>query len=261
MTITTPTRSVDSGWVPTTPVYRDRPQLSFPGEPTPAPGLVIVPSINVFTGRYTGGWTIIHTRTGLHLALVSIPLAYAREAAVLLADAGVDWTLPAQQLREQRGDVTHVVWDIRNRVHESWQDGRPTWWARHSWQHLAPGWIVQTDDWTQSDYVFDTWNDLDAWLTEHGANPAYRVEDVTRQIEPTWRLCCAAPLCDNRFNNPVLLDQTDDDDVPFEVRERDRGDVARFAATVGWTRHDRAHWTCPDCTREHTRKPDREFGS
>jgi hypothetical protein len=258
----------DTGWRQVTALYSGQRNLSFPGESTPAAGLVITPTVNASDGRYTdgrytGGWSVLHVESGQHIGISSVPLAYAREAAILLAGTGVDWTAPATTLRERPRGIGRVVFDIQTRVHNAWDAGTPTWWARHSWRHIRPAWLVTTNS-TDDGYRLDTWPDLVAWLTRYGDNPWYAVQGVTRESDATWRLTCAAPLCGNHVDTAgqpaVLGDEDDHTGDWFELRHYDRGDVANDARAVGWTRHDPQHWTCPACTAEHPTNPDRDGG-
>jgi hypothetical protein len=174
----------------------------------------------------------------------------------------VDWTGTAARLRTTQ-TLAPVVWDIQTRVHEAWTLGRPTWFARHSWQHIRPAWLVTTVDWTDGDYRLDTWPDLVVWLTTHRDDPWYGVEAITREPAGTWRLTCAAPLCTYHAENaaqPAVLSVDTDYGGMFEVRHPDRGNVAREALTLGWTRHDGQHWTCRNCSAEHAANPDSDQG-
>ncbi|MBP2330625.1 hypothetical protein JOF56_011010 [Kibdelosporangium banguiense] len=256
--MTTPALTpADRAWQPATAI-RDHMRLTFPGETTPAAGLVIIPAVNAADCRYTGGWSILHTESGWHLGIASVPLPYAREAAELLSQLDADWTETATQLRRPGRGLASAVWEIRARVHQAWEDGQPTWFARHSWQHTRPAWIVRSAEWTAPDYRLDSWPELVAWLDTHHNDPRYRVGAICRHPFATWRLVCAAPLCHHHADTtgqPAVLSFENDDGESFEIREPDRGEAARYARSVNWTRHSLQHWTCPTCSTEHTANP------
>ncbi|CAM4025159.1 hypothetical protein KIPE111705_36950 [Kibdelosporangium persicum] len=254
-----------TGWLPVTPVYRDQPGLTFPGEPCPARGLAIIPSVDACTRRYTGGWTVVHTQSGLHMALTSVPLVYAREYAALLAATGVDWTARPAELTDAARRTASMVLRVRDRVLEAWDAGAPAWWSRHSWRHVCPAWLVDTNEALGEQYQFDAWPELVAWLDIHHGDPWYRVEDISREPDATWRLTCAAPLCDHhewKSEQPAVLGDADDDRAGgwYEIRHPDRATTAQAARDRGWTRHDRTHWLCPDCTRQHAPNPNADYG-
>jgi hypothetical protein len=243
------------GWPLVTAVYRDY-ALPFPAEPTVAPGLVIVPAVNVFTRSYLGGWTVLHTRSGKSFGITSVPVTYAREAAHLLADTGIDWTVSAAELRQPGRHA--MVLQICDQIRSARIAGRPAWWARTSWQHIRPAWLVciaeSVDD---GYYQFDTWPELVTWLDrQRDIDPLYRPQAITREDAGTWRLTCAAPLCDNHLEDatrPAVLGDQNEAGSTFEIRYPDRGDVAREARDLGWQRHDLWHWTCPACIAAHPR--------
>lgn len=118
------------------------PYAPVPGEPTPAAGLVIVPDRQPDRAAYTGRWALVHTASGLAL-LIGRPLAYAREAAALLAQYGIDWTQAAEALRAP-GNAARMAWEATAAgVDKAWDQGRPAWWGRTSWHEDGAGWWLR----------------------------------------------------------------------------------------------------------------------
>ncbi|ALG05785.1 hypothetical protein [Kibdelosporangium phytohabitans] len=260
--MTTDTLAATAGWLPATVVYADRPAIALPGEATPAAGLVITPHTDTAVRRYTGLWSVIHTGTGYHVGPYAVPLVYAREAVRLLADTATDWTESGRVLADTARGLGRVVGDIRDRVLFAWDEGIPTWWGRDSWTHARPAWSVHFAD--GGDHREDTWTSLVDWLTDYHTlaettAPLYGgITTITREPAATWRLTCAAPLCDTNIlgdRSPAVLAENDEDGGVYEMRYPDRRATARDALALGWRRHDRAHWTCPVCATAHAAAP------
>jgi hypothetical protein len=247
------TASVGGHWALAPVPFPALPGVCQPAEQTTTPGLVIVPEVSTRWGRFTGRWRLTHTGSGLSVVSgAATTLAYAREAARLLASDTVDWTATEATIRSNPHAKT-LCRHARLAVDEAQQTGRPLWWARRSWQHLAPAWVL---DYTYDAALFDTFEQLVGWVSTHPHG--FERCEVTRAEHPTWRLLCAAPLCDP----PAVLTIPDphEDDLGVEPRELDRGTTATIACGEGWTRYDHQHWLCPTCTTDHT-TPDTTRGA
>jgi hypothetical protein len=226
-------------------------QPSLAGEPTATPGLLITPTVGLDDAHYTGGWSVVHAGSGLSVGGGDLPLVYARQLATLLGDLDVDWTRHHDQFVIPGFHLLRAVCVVHVRVAQAWQAGRPVWYARDSWQHHAPAWTLEPADWDQPTYGFDTWRELETWVSDYDVDPddidAVR---ITREPDPTWTLRCAAPTCDDQ-GQPAVLSYDHIDYGETRTRARDRGDLAREARQAGWTRHDPRHWICRACTHAH----------
>lgn len=204
------------------------------GETTDASGLAVVPKVDR-SGRYTGRWAVTHQQSGLHVAISETTLAYARELATLLAPLA-DWTHPQEDMAVDGELRTHVV-KLRRRHTLAVLDQEPLWWARWSWQQLAPHWVIQTDP-----PELLTWSRVVAYA-DAAELGWFAGEAPGFDPRSCWQLICAGPLC-----TPEVL-RGGDWDMPLLSQQR--AELRDEARAHGWTQHG-ARWLCPACVHEHS---------
>lgn len=80
---------------------------SIPVEPTPVPGLAIIPTLrpdldnlHVTYAAYTGVWAVLHLASGHTVTPALDSPAQAREQARLLGLLPIDWTAPAETVKD-----------------------------------------------------------------------------------------------------------------------------------------------------------------
>ena len=254
--MTATTCETSTGWVTVRTPEPDA-ELLLPGEPTPAPGLVIVPAYMRTTAAWTGTWTVTHAASGRWVCACDVSLAYARETAARLASVDVDWTQPAEKLRtdpvarDATRTVLEEVWTAR-------EDGRPLWWARPSWREL-PALYRITGDPDFAGVVFRSWAEVLRWA-DTAADDAWSCPNlrarIVRDSSPAWELVCAAPLCgEDSGRRPAVVVGFDEDGTDFPYASPDRAQLAQAAREQGW-RSFGAHWLCPDCLSAHPAEPE-----
>ena len=249
---------------PTAPIPPERTALVFlnlarfdgqhpmVGETTAVAGLVLVPHVIGQPVRFSGLWDLTHQRSGMR---VSPPAAhvYAREAAVWLAGAGIDWDRPTDDVGTDPAAALAAV-DLARAVERARADRRPLAYARTSWVDWPPLWRVCRDG-RVSDPGFFTYEGA-ADFADAACAPADLSDGLAPELlhpdavihrdahSPGWALCCAAVACQDR--EMWLLDDYDDGAPTPWIGNR--AAIASAARADGWREHDRAHWTCPPCT-------------
>ncbi|WP_328614517.1 hypothetical protein OHS18_41850 [Amycolatopsis sp. NBC_00355] len=220
------------------------------GEATIVPGLALTPAVSGRPLRYTGRWTLTHTGSGLSLTFPA-SLPYTREAAVWLRGAAVDWTRPYEQIRAD--DTTRRVgYQLRIAMEHAQLDRRPLVFARTSWVQVPPRWRVWvTGNPTEASY--EAWQSVEAvaGMVCTWPDPPYdwmNPDAVIRrdQTSPGWALQCAAHGCTD--GHAWYADTVGEHDG---TAVDTRTELSKVAAEDGWLAHDRHHWTCPGCTRDH----------
>lgn len=108
----TPARTLAQTLTQTQVCLSDECCCSLPVEPTPVPGLAIIPTLrpdlgnldNLDGGRvayaaYTGCWAVLHLASGHTVTAALDTPAQAREQARLLGLLPIDWTADAETIR------------------------------------------------------------------------------------------------------------------------------------------------------------------
>lgn len=256
-TTTTTTTATAATWDTVAITVNGHP-LTLPAE-TIAPGLVLVPSAND-TG-WTGGYTVVHTPSGEHVGPDRLPLAYTRELSTALAAGGHDWTRDAHALRTDPVLRKHYFGTLLD-LQYARDFGRPLWWARPSWRHVPPPWLLTAPG--HDTWAVRTWADVvtEADRTPDGG-PSFIPDHavVTRPDRPEWELACAAPLCTHGPDHgpTVLTYWADDHGQDLPMHSPHRADLETEARDQHWrdhTDHHRQRWLCPTCADDHPRDHD-----
>ncbi|TDD01283.1 hypothetical protein E1181_25600 [Saccharopolyspora terrae] len=225
-------------------------------EPTPVPGLAVAPRLrrDIVTGqwRFTGQWGLVHVASGCQVfsGVTGGAPGHVRDAAVILGEYGIDWTLPAAELRDQYG-VRETVRAVACELERAVEDGRPVCPKVSSWRRCTPAWQVVLRDAEGNEveaYADVTYADAEDVAVELGVahglhDPSQRrgaVVDITvqRGVDSEWELACAHRDC------PEVLAYFD---PVGPVRLANRALLEEMATADEWRRIDERRWLCPDC--------------
>lgn len=236
----TATRLVDDirrGLVPTDIV--PWPHGPTAGVEPAAPGLGIAACTD-YHGRHTGMWNVVHVASGLAVSWATeLDLGRARELALLLAQAEVDWTRPACDVATDK--VRAVVGDALDQLEAAVIDGRLVH-PRPSWVQIPPVWHSDSPD---DERLFFTWAEVLGFVDELASDDPDAVDGdlVVRDQHPSWTLRCASSVC---LDDVVLLDEQD-----FTLASPDQRDLDRAARATGWRQLTARHWLYPRCVDAH----------
>ena len=250
-----PRTHLSAGWSSITLTSPDHPWATL-AEPTALPGVVIAPAVAISRPRWSNRWQLIHVRSSGPFGIRG-PLAYMREAATYLAQAGgIDFEQLATTLHDLPVFHEHVR-TLRNEIEVARGLGRPLWWTRPSWVQRAPRWraVPPSDSHQDGDFEFDTWREVVRFADSVLAEMPWSADPnsvLRRDTEPSWLLACAAPLCgqDEGDQVPPAVLEMENDSGCWPWLSQDRNELADLARDQHWRTVGR-HWLCPACAADH----------